>query len=97
MNRIRRGRRPTPGSAPGVSEQSRAMVQAAWEEAGRCENKLFGEMYATALERRVYHNDSVLFNFMKHLTHAPVSIEEFLESEEFILSLIHISEPTRPY
>lgn len=83
-SRIRRGRRPMPGVAPGVTEQARAMVQAAWEEAERCENKLFGEMYATALERRVYNNDNVLFNFMKHLTHAPVSIEEFLVSEEFI-------------
>lgn len=83
-SRIRRGRRPMPGVAPGVTEQARAMVQAAWEEAERCENKLFGEMYATALERRVYSNDNVLFNFMKHLTHAPVSIEEFLVSEEFI-------------
>lgn len=84
VSRIRRGRRPMPGVAPGASEQARAMVQAAWEEAERCENKLFGEMYATALERKVYNNDTVLFTFMKHLTHAPVSIEEFLVSEEFI-------------
>jgi hypothetical protein len=60
------------------------MVQGAWEEAERCENKLFGEMYATALERKVYYNDTVLFDFMKHLTHAPVGIEEFLSGSEFL-------------
>jgi hypothetical protein len=60
------------------------MVLAAWEEAKRCENKLFGEMYATALEQKVYHNELALFNFMKHLTHAPVSIEDFIDSPEYL-------------
>lgn len=85
VRRVRRtGRRSTPGVADGLSEQARSMVMSAWEEAKRCENAQFGEMYATALERKVYYNDSVLFDFMKHLTHAPVSIEEFIEGEEYV-------------
>ena len=85
VRRVRRtGRRSTPGVADGVSEQARSMVMSAREEAKRCENAQFGEMYATALERKVYYNDSVLFDFMKHLTHAPVSIEEFIEGEEYV-------------
>lgn len=82
--RARRGRRPTPGVSPGVSEAAANMVRAAWEAVATCENKMFGEMYATALERKVYHNDSILFNFMKRLTHPPVSIEEFLDSPDFL-------------
>lgn len=82
--RVKRGRRRTPGVPSGLSVQAVNRVKAAWEEAELCDNRLFGEMYATALERKVYYNDSVLFDFMKHLTHAPVSIEEFLDSEEFI-------------
>ena len=84
IRRVTRGRRPTPGVAAGVSDQARMMVQTAWEQAKTCENSLFGEMYATAVERKVYHNDSILFEFMKRLKHPPVSIEDFLDSPEFL-------------
>lgn len=84
QNRTRRGRRATPGVPPGVSEQAAAMVKSAYEAIATCDNKMFGEMYATALERRVYHKDNHLFSFLKRLTHAPVSIEEFLDSPEFL-------------
>ena len=82
--RIRRGRRPTPGVAAGVNEQAALMVKTAWEDAPTCENKIFGEMYATALERKVYQNDVHLFNFMKRLKHPPVSIEVFLDDPEYL-------------
>lgn len=82
--RVRRGRRPTPGAGKGVSEHAAMLVRNAYEAIETCENKMFGEMYATALERKVYHGDTHLFEFMKHLTHAPVSIEEFLDSPEFL-------------
>lgn len=79
-----RGRRGTPGAAKGVSAQAERMVKQAWEAVNDCENKQFAEMYATAIERKVYHNDSFLFDFMKRLVFAPVGIEEFLDSPEFI-------------
>lgn len=84
VKRVRRGRRPTPGVAQGVSAQAALAVKQAREAIETCENKMFGEMYAYALERKVYYNDSHLFNFLKHLTHPPVSIEEFLDSPEFL-------------
>lgn len=84
VRRVARGRRATPGVASGVSSQAATMVKHAWEQAATCDNKLFGEMYATALERKVYQNDSSLFDFMKRLKHPPVTIEEFLESQEFL-------------
>lgn len=82
--RVRRGRRATPGVAKGVSERAAQIVKQAYEAIETCDNKLFGEMYAYALERKVYHDDTNLFNFLKHLTHAPVGIEEFLDSTEFL-------------
>jgi len=82
--RVRRGRRPTPGVASGVSEQAARVVKQAYEAIETCDNKLFGRMYAYSLERKVYSNDPHLFNFLKHLTHAPVGIEEFLDSPEFL-------------
>lgn len=85
--RVRRGRRPMPGVAAGVTEQAAALVRHAWESLDTCDNKLFGEMYATALERKVYENDSHLFNFMKRLKHPPVSIETFLDDPEYIGAL----------
>lgn len=82
--RVRRGRRPTPGVAVGISAQAVQMVKSAWAAVEECENPLFGAMYATALERKVYRNDTVLFDFMKRLLHPPVSIQEFLDSPEFL-------------
>lgn len=82
--RIRRGRRATPGAATGVSEAAANMVRAAKEQIEVADNKLFAEMYAHALERKVYGGDSALFNFMKRLTHPPVGIEEFIDSPEFL-------------
>lgn len=85
VKRVRRkGRRPTPGAAPGVSAQAAMLVRQAYEAIATCDNKTFGEMYAYAVERRVYHNDLTLFEFLKHLTHAPVGIEEFLDGHEFL-------------
>lgn len=80
----RSGRRATPGAAKGVSAQAALMVKQAWESLDSCENKLFGEMYATALERKVYYSEPFLFDFMKHLVHPPVSIEEFIDGPEYL-------------
>lgn len=84
VQRTRTGRTPMPGVAPGVTERARVLVQSAQEAIASCENKMFGEMYAEALRRRVYEDDPYLFNFMKSLEQAPVGIEEFLDSPEFL-------------
>jgi hypothetical protein len=84
VHRARSGRTPMPGVAPGVTERARVLVQSAYEAIASCENKMFGEMYAEALRRRVYEDDPYLFNFMKSLEQAPVGIEEFLDSPEFL-------------
>ena len=82
--RARPGRPSTPGVPPGTSERARVAVQAAKDAIQTCDNKMFGEMYYEALRRRVYENDNALFDFMRHLERAPVGIETFLDSQEFL-------------
>lgn len=47
-------------------------------------NKMFSEMYKTAVRNTVVSKDSVLFEFLSQLERVPVSIEDFLDSPEFI-------------
>lgn len=51
--------------------------------AGNIENKMFAEMYTTAVERMVKDGDRVLFDFCAQLERMPVDIETFLDSKEF--------------
>lgn len=51
--------------------------------AGQLENKQLAAMYQSAVARAM-RGDTVLFDFMKHLERAPVGIEEFLDSPEFL-------------
>lgn len=46
-------------------------------------NQMFGEMYRTAVHNSVT-GDMNLFDFLSSLEHIPVSITEFLDSEEFL-------------
>jgi hypothetical protein len=82
--RVRAGRRPTPGASAGLSARAAMLVRQAREAIDTAENKMFAEMYAEAIERRVYFNDPHLLNFMKRLIRPPISIEEFLDSPEFL-------------
>lgn len=50
--------------------------------AGRMANKQFAEMYTLAVSNFV-EGDSTLFDFLSVLDRVPVSIEEFLDGEEF--------------
>lgn len=47
-------------------------------------NRMFAEMYREAVRRKVIEGDSALFSFLGFLERAPVSIEEFLDSPEFL-------------
>ncbi len=83
MRRVIR-RNPAVGVEPGAKQAAAQMVRQAWDMVESSENKLFATMYATALERKVFHRNNRLFDFMKHLVHPPVGIEEFLDSPEFL-------------
>jgi hypothetical protein len=76
--RVRRERRQT------VSRKQESLVARAYEQIPTFTNKMLGEMYAHAIERKVYYNDSALFDFMKKLETEPVSIEQFLDDPEYL-------------
>lgn len=54
------------------------------EEGSRFDNKMFGQMFVTAVENKFLKDDPRLFNFLQHLEQPPVDIETFLDSDEFI-------------
>lgn len=83
--RVRRsGRKATPGAAPGASASALTLLDAARDAIDGAQNKQFARMYASAIEQRVYHNRTHLWDFLKQLERPPVSIEEFLDSPDFI-------------
>ena len=47
-------------------------------------NRMFADMYRTAVRAKVQDGDDALFQFLGHLERAPVSIEEFIDSKEFL-------------
>lgn len=84
-DRVRRPRRHADTEpALRVTHRARVLVERAREMASTFDNKMMGEMYAWAVERKAYHNDSVLFEFMKHLEQPPVDIETFIDSQEYL-------------
>lgn len=86
--RIRRTREAhTPPPAPklkSISARERDILDRAREMSLTFENKMFAEMYITAIERRVLEDDPALYTFMSHLEQAPVDIETFLDDPQFL-------------
>lgn len=85
---VRRSRR-TPPAAPlksisNLSHRERAILERTREAAQGFENKLFAEMYVTAVERKLIDGDDALYKFMGHLDQAPVDINTFLDDDEFL-------------
>lgn len=65
------------------TRRATAFVEEVHQLASEMENKLFAEMYVEAVERSL-KGDTVLFDFMSRLERAPVSIEEFIDGEEYL-------------
>ena len=72
----------SPNSKAGI--KARRLIEAAKQASGGFANKMFGEMYTHAVEQHVYEGNSVFLKFMASLERAPVSPEEFLDSEDFM-------------
>lgn len=60
-----------------------AFVEQVAHIAGQLENKQLAAMYQSAVARAM-KGDKVLFDFMGQLERAPISIEEFMDSKEFL-------------
>lgn len=67
-----------------VTRKAQELVQRTKEMALTMENRMFGEMYAHAVERRVYYGDTTLLDFIEKLEQPPVDIETFIDSPEFL-------------
>lgn len=72
------------GERRSVTRREEQLVARAYEAVENQSNRMFAEMYAYSLERKVYYGDSALFDFMRELEHVPVDIETFIDSDEFI-------------
>lgn len=67
-----------------ISPREREILARAREQALTFENRMFGEMYATAIERRLLEDDDGLYKFLSHLEQAPVDIETFIDDPQFL-------------
>lgn len=54
------------------------------KEAASFDNQMLADMYVYACEQQIEHNNSKFMEFMGELDQTPVSIEEFLDSKNFI-------------
>lgn len=89
--RVRRERRaPAPAASPAlvplksISRREQEILERTREAARGFDNKLFAEMYVTAVERKIFQGDDALYKFMGHLDQAPVDIETFIDDPEFL-------------
>lgn len=67
-----------------LAQKKTAFLRAVDTMAGDVQNKMFAEMYRTAVREQVLDNSPWLFTFLTGLERIPVSIEEFIDSEEFL-------------
>lgn len=67
-----------------LSPRQRAFLAEVRTRADEMGNRMFADMYYTAVERKVVYNDTVLFDFIAQFERTPVDIETFIDSTEFL-------------
>jgi len=60
------------------------MIDAAEASVSTLNNKMFAEFYVHAIKQAAMHNNHNFLNFIEHLKQPPVSIEEFIDSDQFM-------------
>lgn len=78
-----RVRRKAPGGRKPQGKQL-SLWNAARETAATFQSEMMRDMYLHAMEQRIFHDNDVFLQFIGQLTQQPVSIEEFLDSEDFM-------------
>lgn len=71
-------------SKPRPTRAQRATLERIKEQAGTFDNLMFGEMFAEAAEQNFIEGNPYLWDFIKNFEAPPVSIETFLDSDDFI-------------
>lgn len=67
-----------------ITTPQEKMLRKARDVARTFDNKLFADMYLLAMERKVFHDDDTFLEFIEQMEQQPVSIEEFLDSPDFL-------------
>lgn len=67
-----------------LTRRKQAFLNAADSMVAGVGNRMFADMYRTAIRRQLTEGDSSLFTFMANLERTPVGIEEFIDSPEFL-------------
>lgn len=67
-----------------ASPRIRAFLTEAKAMADAMTNKMFAAMYYRSVEDKVLRGNSVMFDFLSQFERTPVSIETFIDSEEFL-------------
>lgn len=64
--------------------KKRAKLEAIRAEAATMSSSMLAEMFVYACERKVYHNDDHFLAFIDRLELEPVTIQEFIDHEDFL-------------
>jgi hypothetical protein len=67
-----------------LSPRQAAFLREVKARADEMENRMFADMYYTAVERRTLYDDRVLFEFIAQFERTPVDMETFMDSPEFL-------------
>lgn len=67
-----------------AERRRKAFVQAVRTVASGLKNRMFASMYEHAVRQTIEKRDNALFTFLSGMERAPVSIEEFIDSPEFL-------------
>jgi hypothetical protein len=85
----RRRKKGLPAATPGVTnggnfnKKAKQLIDAAKAAVSTMENRMFADMYVYAVQQQIKGNPEFL-RFIKQLKQPPVSIEEFLDSHQFM-------------
>jgi hypothetical protein len=64
--------------------KARRIIEAAKAAIDTFDNRMFGEMYVHSLEQQLLHSNDAFIRFMQEMDQAPVDIETFIDSPEFL-------------
>lgn len=67
-----------------LTRRKQAFLNAADSMVAGVGNRMFADMYRTAIRKQLTEGDPSLFTFMANLERTPVGIEEFIDSPEFL-------------
>lgn len=67
-----------------LTRRKQAFLNAADSMVAGVGNRMFADMYRTAIRKQLTEGDSSLFTFMANLERTPVGIEEFIDNPEFL-------------